>query len=461
MSKLTNELKSALEAAADPTVSAEALSVDLAASIVDRDQVSFEQATADLIALEGVGEQAQRLIAALESMDGPESPTVATLAQLAADNIFSQVHLQVGAVSLEDAVGGDKAARLKEVIAKLWDAIKRAAVKVWRFLVQMFKSLTDAEKALYVETVRLKTEVRGLVQAGKITRNPIVKFGQGTQWISDKGQMPATGAELLAHLSAYRSFHNAFHTSYAGAISKAMINCGQAVGHVRDGKSLTQAVIETRVAVGVMNPENIARVLGPNVEHEGNAYHVYLTHDRRLTVEGPRLPSSRDDSFPEAVKQVQIRVEQFEIAAQADDDAGMKAMQESEMLAILDMVEIILANGTRTDSFKRFAGLLPAADGFQQRLDAMVEAIDKLPAEQITTDEHGHTTKDLLQEVIRTNQLFTRWAAAPYAKVDTITVHLVRAVLRVINAHVANYRDETPDPAVVKSEGKDKDKDKA
>ncbi len=460
MSKLTNELKSALEAAADPTVSAEAISLDLAASIVERDEVSFEQATADLIHLEGVGVQAERLMAALESITDQETPAVAALAQIASDNIFSQVHLQVGAVSLEDAVGSDKAARLKEVVAKLWDAIKRAAVKVWRFLVQMFKSLTDAEKALYVETVRLKSEVRGLSSTGKITRKPVVDFGQGTQWISDKGQMPATGAQLLKHLTDYRVFHSAFHGSYATALVKAMTNCGHAVGQVRDAQSLTKAVIETRVAIGVMNPQNIARVLGPNVQQEGDAYHVYLTHDRRFTLEGPQLPNSRDDAFKDAIKQVNVRVEQFEIT-DAEEVGGMKAMQESEMLAILDMIEVILASGTRTDSFKRFAGMLPAADGFQKRLDAMVEAIDKLPADQITTDEHGHTTKDLLQEVIRTNQLFTRWAAAPFAKVDTITVHMVRAALRVVAAHVANYRDEMPDPVVVKSEVKSEGKDKA
>ena len=405
---------------------------------LDQNNISLEQATGDLIDLASLDQAVTRLHGSLVSVESvsvtaeqvvdlqAQLTNVCELSGLGTEEILEDLSLE--------AVSPETVAKVKAFLKRIWEAIKVAAAKLWDFVKKAFKTLTDAEKQLYLQAIKLKAELKNMRDA--ITRSPTVPFTQDMAWATTKGEYPVSSRDLLTSLSTYQAVHSALHDRFAKRLEMTIKKVADAVNKLESSptaETLNKAVIEANVALSMMAPVEVQKLFGSLVANVHGQPGVYLTYDRVLSLPTGKLPAADSPEFGDAIKQITIHVSQIEVPP-LPEKAAMKAMQTNEIASVLDAVIKLLDVGTRSDSQKIFGPLERGSLYLQHTIETALET-------------PSHETSSNLRAIMSASQLTSRWATLPFGKFDTVTVHYLRSVLKLCAAHIANYRSDAEDPA--------------
>lgn len=452
MSKLSNVMQSVMSPTETVSLEQQAAATELAELLLDRANASLEQQVENFEHLLLMEKGLSDLIVSVESMEDPNE-SHARLIRGNVDAIFAGLTInfshvvpaleshQGGKISMEDA---------KETLEKLWELIKAAAAKIWEFIKQAMKQLTEVEKALYRESVAIRHELKD--QHGNVTVNAMLPNSPNAIWASDNGDMPNNFVELEHHLQQFTQTHTALNKNYAGDLEtaiKAVSNSFDKMGDTDEDVAKAREVF--RAAIRRMTPDAQSKhfhylVKGDELG-DGEYAAVDLTYDRRLVFRGEELKAG-DDDFANKVKKIGLAIVQHDVSIDTTEHGlgKMKAMSLNEIEKILDQVDALLAGGGRSDADARAERLEVLTKNLKDDSDALVEIMSK--NEGNWNAESVGTVRELLQF----NSLAAKWSIAPFSQINTVTIYLVRAALRICRQHLGNFQGE--EAAVEKKETK-------
>lgn len=369
--------------------------------------------------------------------------------------------------SLEAANAKSGWEKFKAFLLKLWELIKAAAIKIYTFIDNVLKSSTVAEKAaiLRLRDLRKRIGVRGSSMSvkAKLPLRPAHGYLCTVGHASGSAEViyPKNYADAVRAVTVWKRGRDVIQTKLPEVLKRVSKDLKAAIDALAlkgTDEEVTQSIRNNRDkiydAIDPMFGGNLKTHLGLGVYIEKDMFP--LIFDRILRFHGvsdanegreyEELSSGDRDAL---LASYGVSVEQLDLGDAFKDDRFFEAMTPANITALLATCESLIDSGHSADQARSWSRLRGNLTVYGGAVEAVLKSV--LKRENLGQDE-----RSVITFALHASRAMAKWAAAPYAQINTVNLRVVNSLLAMAEDQIKNL--DVTDDEVVKAKKDDKSK---
>lgn len=411
----------------------------------------------------------ESVVSSLESID---SPTFAQhqMARRQALSFLEISGLSVGeSRQIFPSLEADKPAsgweKFKVFLAKLWEMVKAAAKKVYTFIDNVLKSSTVAEKAAMVRLRDLRKRLNARRSSLTVKAKLPLREAHGYLCTADSNAdkpfaiVPTDYPQVARAVAVWKRGRDVIQAKLPRAlesVSTALQEAIDALALSGTDAEVTASIDKNRTKIyAALDPlfgGNLRKTLGIGTAGQDK---FPLIYDRVLLFNGAdddieisELDAGAEGNRAEMLARYGVTVEQIDLGDTFAREHLFTAMPANNITQLLSTVEELINDGHSADQARAWGRL-------RRRLDIYGGAIDTVLRNVLKREGLGQAERSLITFALHASRALSRWAAAPYAQLNTLNLRVVGSLLTLAEDQIKNL-DESDSESKVK-----KDKDEA
>lgn len=421
--------------------------------------LSMESAMADF---EGRAVTLEHLMEDIASMESLCSGLVASMSLM--DNAPAETHgvIREQVVSMLSVAGMDDISelvpslestepgawdRFKAFVLRLWNTIVEMYDRVSKFISDLLRRSTIAEKVAIAKVKDLRKKVATRARHG-ITVKAELPARVNQAPLFDRTNQFSGAAEAVSVIGQYQKTRDALQRRYVGVLLDALADVELKTNLKNVPKEEQVAAVQAAHAAAAkavlkVDPAIVRKILNTNPKGR-----LPLYYDRELAVMGPDLSAFKGAAPADVMDMIsQIGVQVIQVPVPELNTSAMpviRALRPEELARLLNACETLLDVNHSSEVMKDW-------EKIEDRLSSLKKTSERTAEYVATLDQNTLIPgfRETLTDLIRFSTFGLRWAAAPYQQMTSLNTRLVNAVLSLVEQHVSNYTTSDDEDAKV------------
>ena len=325
----------------------------------------------------------------------------------------------------------------KEMLKRIWRAIKQTVVNIWNFLRKGFSKAFSEHRRIAAGISNLRITMNNLKRA--LPSENIVK-ATGADLITDHGKFTSfseVGKEINQFMNVREKLLDRYAVKLAATMKSILANRGPV--KLDDANKLETIRVSTNKILQNFDRNAVSAIFQGSLVIDDETTLVPTIGDYSLKITGRALPPVNDPMFMRTARTLSIDLSRADTQETTSDLKGIRVLTFSEMSQLLGVAEILvndISRGRTEERSKRIEGMV---HGFEQ----WVAQSAKVAEDWVTANDHQAQARDESLRFFREQASFsvalTAWGGSVFLKMDTLALRVAAAVVALCQSHLKVY----------------------
>lgn len=325
----------------------------------------------------------------------------------------------------------------KEMLRRLWRAIKRTIAAIWSFLHKGFARTFAQHRRVAASISNIRISMNNLRTALPSSADvPISRVDLLT-----KGADEATYVDIARAVNQFMNVRHALLDRYSVKLAVTIKSVLASRGPIRmdDTNRLETIRVGTNKVLQNFDRQAVAAVFpgAANIDDQNTV--VPLVGPYFIQITGRKLPPINDATFGRAARSLSIDIGRSAGDDEKSSSTNMKVMTFSQVNELLRAAEAIindLGRGHTAERSKRIEALV-------QSFDQWVATSAKLAEDWVTQNDNQATAREeslrFFREQASFSSAMTAWGGPVFLKMDTLALRVAAGIVSLCQAHLKVY----------------------